>query len=278
MRCVWGVLAVAASGCSLLFDPDALPGPPDLSVPEPPADMAVAPDDLTQPPADLLSVDFATCPPTVFPGFTDGGNPPFECPCGCTLDPLTATLSPARWGVFPTVGWSLSVSGGVMQMVKTVPTNGDQQFIYSDQHFYFEGDFDVRVDYQVASWPVGGRAQLSAIGPPVDFGGPAIPNQNALSYLGAMVRDSVSLDGDGHDVLAIPTSLSGTLQLTRKGSRICGGVIGRQTACRDNSGTGRVRILILAGVYSTTCVPSCGTINVRFSNLKLASGRVVATP
>ncbi len=274
------LLAIGTAGCSLLFDPDALPGPPDLAVAVAP-DMASVSEDLSVA-SDLTTFDLAPqCMVRTFNGFGgDAGISPIDCPCGCVIDPFTAPLNPARWTLLTngTPGWSASLSGGVMQMTKGVPVNGDFVFIYSDQHFYLEGDFELRVDYLVPNWPVGGRAELAAQGPIPDLGASPLPTQVAFSYLAAGIRDQVILDTDVHDVAASPMVMSGTLQLTRMGARICGGVLGRDSSCRDGSGPGRLRIFVLAGVFSPTCAPSCGPIDMRFSNLRLVSGRLVPTP
>jgi hypothetical protein len=274
----------AVAGCSLLFHGEALlpvdaavpledmarRREPDLSVP---LDLAPPPD-LTPPrdfvpPRDLMPPADLTPPcsgPFVFDGFGDGG---IDCRCQCTLDPFTAMPDTARWTIQGGTGWSVTASGGVLTLTKTGASNNDSIAFLGN--WKLPGDFDLRVDFTIVNAPVGGRAQLIALGPAADMGG-RNPTLYGIAYTASGgPRVDVTSGDDTHDVGGAP--LSGTLRIARTGATTCVELVGFESNCRPNAAL-PVQTYFLSGEFNGSCA-FCGDVTVQFSNARLVTGLMV---
>jgi hypothetical protein len=259
----------APAGCSLLFNGKALLG-----------DMSAAAEDLAGGPEDLgVDEDLAGVPPplgdmdptcgmpVIFNGFADAGF--IDCRCGCNLDPFTGTVSTMRWSESSTgLGWQATSADGTLGLGKTGVSNGEQ--IALNGVWQLEGDFDLRVDYLLASVPVGGRAMLVAYGPAEMSA--FVPTAIAMVYQGTgMVRAGLTVGDVTHDVGNAATG--GTLRITRKGAQTCVEVVGVDNACRSVS-MPRMHVYLQAQETDPACF-LCGDVDVRFSNARLVTGKMV---
>jgi hypothetical protein len=293
------VVALAMSGCTLLFDPagivphdaaDAAGPQPDL--PAPVDDLTALPDvaavpDLAepdlQPLPDLLTPDLLPCVPPVFAGFFDMGSPdPLDCNgCGCALDPLN---DPATWPLkfthaTPAVGWSESFDGGVLSLSAPMALAGDNDYFQSLGHFYLDGDFDLQVDYQALSLPASTFIQLVVIGPQVDLGGGNLPVGVAETY-GAANGLHFALVTDDRSFDLVTGQTAGTLRLRRSSGRLCASATGSDELCNKATGAGRVWVQVSTpiGCAAGCSGTSCCNYRVRLSKLRLLHGRVVSSP
>lgn len=276
MRAVGGLVGVItlAAGCSWIFDPAGLPEA-DLSIPPPPpVDLAVGP--------DLAREDLQPAPPDcaelpLFPGFfADGGaTSPYDCTaCGCQLDDFTGGPNFSRkWTQGAPANWSQSVSAGALFQSVASGVNGDAAFIQSNGHFYLAGDFDLLIDIGVSAWVPGTFVTLGTFGPPNDAGAPTPHLQVSLLNATTAAVVYVFIDGQPIEFAALPSS---TLELTRAGQRLCGGMLGQTSSCRNGS-TAPVFVQAFTVIQNANCIGGCGCCpeQVKFANLRLRSGTIV---
>ena len=263
MRAAWTVAwAVSLSGCTLLFDGRALLGDAaaptvDMAVPE---DMAPAAD--AGVPADMM----AACQPITFNGFGDAGA--IDCPCGCVLDPFTAAPSAVRWVASGTPTWGVAAANGVLRMVDGNVSNGDATALTSN--YQLLGDFDLRLDYVAVAMLGGAHATIEAWGP---FNG-TVYQPNAISSLtdnGTALRYNLSVDDWMHDLGGAATV--GTFRIHRSGSMLCAEVVGVDSACKMVAAPAMHWYVI---TYESNAACSlCGPVEMRYSNARLVSGRLV---
>jgi hypothetical protein len=270
------VLAVASvvalyAGCSWLFDPAGLPV---LDAATPP-DLGAA--------VDLSPVDFAPAPPDcttmpVFPSFADGGaQSPYDChACGCIIDDFQSTAElPRKWTLQAAAGWSITAANGTLTQQTASGVTNDVDAIYSTSHFYVDGDFDALVDTQVGTWWGETYVSFGALGAINDAGVYAPFGEVSLhNNAGTSVDLVINLD---RTLVTLPSLPSPSLEITRTGGKLCVGMEGALSACRDG-GREPLALQVWTVLTNGGCPAGCACcpVKVGYSNLRLRSGRLVS--
>jgi hypothetical protein len=99
-----------------------------------------------------------------------------------------------------------------------------------------------------------------------------VPTAMSMVYQATgMVRANLVVGDITHDVGS--AAATGTLRITRKGAQSCVEVVGIDSACRTVS-MPRMHVYLQAQENDSSCF-LCGDIDMRFSNARLVSGKMV---
>jgi hypothetical protein len=163
----------------------------------------------------------------------------------------------------------VTAADGVLQMTKAPVSSGDATALTGN--WEVEGDFELRVDYLIAAAPSGGRAFAVGYGPMVM--GTYVPTMVSQVYAQQAGYRAALVVGDAaHDIGGAANA--GTLRIRRTGAESCVEVVGVDTNCRTVTAP-RLHLYLEASEVDASCV-LCGALDVRFSNARLVSGRLVA--
>jgi hypothetical protein len=278
----WGVVAALALlvGAGVIgCDDDSTGGPTDLSGHA---------DDLPFPLIRDMAGGDAGCTYRQFPGFIGAQTSPaqFACGCGCLIDSFeTATVSPL-WGPSHTAGASFSPMPGVGLGIMLTSSNNslEQAGLASEglptSQFYLDGDFDLRVEYDLGATPPPGHANLVlGVRKPTALTGP-MQYEVRREQLANGSNSYATMLGGVPAVMQPTTATHGTLRLTRQGFTVNAYADGTLLSTLIAQEASRLVVTLAATLEGCTVSDmgaSCG-YTPRWHKLELLSGTLVNRP
>jgi hypothetical protein len=225
---------------------------------------------------DLFGADLS-CMYGLFPGFggTSGAERRYDCPCGCTIDPLTSGAGISTlWNVTNqhatfvpgTTGLAVTVDG-----TQGTPAIGGLGSFNPAAPFYLDGDFDLLIDYELVGTP-----------PPNAHAILRVDNlKTGLNGVYTVERQTTGASANQYSaalagilpVSVATTATSGTLELKRNGFTLQAIADASMVTQFTGAVQDRLAILITAGLDS--CAGGGCSFTVRWKNLRLNSGSLV---
>lgn len=234
-----------------------------------------------------LGVGDLACVPAIFGGFPGPATPErLDCPCGCVVDAFdgTTVASPV-WAKSNTSGAAFVSMPGVGLGVMLTSAGGLEMGSLASEglplsSFYLDGDFDLRVDYDLGATPPPGAANLVL--------GVRAPGTLSGTEQYEVRRQQLADGENGYaahlggvpDVVVPTTATHGTLRLTRQAYTVTAFADGTQLTTLISQYAGRVVITLAATLEGCTvgdAGASCG-YTPRWHRLVLASGRLINQP
>ena len=266
------VLALVAGGCG--DDTTSVNG-----------DLGVGGDDLSAVGGSDLAGGDMSCVNQLFNGFNGVQTSLvyFMCPCGCTIDAMESSAVNPMWGATHTTNSSFVPIAGV-GLGEDLHFSGsvEQLGLYSigpTAQFYLDGDFDLRVDYDLVSAPPGQTHLLIGVRDPG-----AVMSIQTFD----IEREQLS-DGSGYYAtmlggvpsnMVATTATQGTLRITRKGFTYTTYGDGQMVSQLIAQKAARVAVTVTATLDD--CATSDGgtscSYQPRFHDVRLASGTLVNLP
>lgn len=244
-----------------------------------PADMSVVVDAaIDGGEGDLIKApDFAECKPGTFPGLTEVDNVQiYECPCGCVVDSLQGSSINTLWAVVASAnGLALPVAGegidlsatsfGLVEFAGISSLNGIVPV-------FFEGDFEISVDYALTELSPDSRVRLIA----QTQGGPPTG-----TFLVERVRNLDGVDryagltGEVAAAAVETDKMEGTLTLRRVGGELTAIADGVVLGKLSGGSVARMHLIITTGMKS--CAVDAGSCNAkaRIKNLRVAKATFI---
>jgi len=256
----------------------------------PPADLSFGPfDEGGGPPQRDLAARDGSCTYRLFPGFI-GGMPTsevrFDCSCGCLIDSFEGTVVSPLWGASHTGGASFMPMAGVaLGITLTSSSNTLEQAGLASEglptsQFYLDGDFDLRVEYDLGPTPPPGAANL-VLGvrkPQTLTGTPQYEIRR--EQLGDGSNYYATMLGGVPPVMQPTSATHGTLRLTRTGFTVTASADGTLISTLIAQEAGRL-VMTLAATLQGCTVSDLGTscsYTPRWHKLELLSGTLVNLP
>ncbi len=240
-------------------------------------------DDLAAP----SGADLSACTTQLFPTFTGVQTSPmrFDCPCGCIIDPMDGdTLNP-MWGATHTANAGFAPMAGVglgMSLTWAGGPTPEQAGLYSVgpiAQFFLDGDFDMLIDYDLATAPPGESHLVLSVRDPGTVQGLSVFEVERAHL--ADGTDEYSTMLGGVPPVALPTAAThGTLRLTRQGYTVSAYGDGQKISTLIAQKAGRVAVNLaatLAGCTTSDAGATCG-YTPRWRALRLATGTLVNLP
>jgi hypothetical protein len=234
---------------------------------------------------DLGPGDLA-CGLRVFSGLAPPATPEkLECPCGCLVDALDGSTVSPLWGASHSTGAAFVPMPGVGHGVKLTSDGGLELGSQASEglpgsQFFLDGNFDLRVDYDLGATPPPGRANLVL--------GVRAPGTLSGTMQYEVRRQQLADGGNGYaarlggvpDVVVPTTATHGTLRLTRQGYMVTAYADGQQITTLIAQYAGRLVITLAATLEGCTVADagaSCG-YTPRWRQLVLTSGTLINQP
>ena len=248
-------------------------------------DLGAGADDLSSGLGDLAGTGDMSCVNEIFPGFAGVQTSLvyFKCPCGCTIDSFEEGAVNPMWGATSSAGSSFAPIAGVGLGEHLRYSGSDARLgLYSVApiaQFFLDGDFDLRVDYDLVSAPPGQTHLLISVRDPG-----AVMSIQTFD----VEREQLS-DGSGYYATMLggvpsnmvpTTATKGTLRITRQGFNYTTYGDGQMVSTLIAQKAPRVAVTVTAALND--CSASDGGASCefqpRFHNVRLASGTLANLP
>lgn len=207
----------------------------------------------------------------------------FACPCGCTIDSMEASVVNPMWGATHTPNSSFApIAGVALGEQLRFAGSVEQLGLYSvgpTAQFYLDGDFDLRLDYDLVTAPPGQTHLIVSVRDPG-----AVQSIQTFDIEREQLSDgsnyyATMLGGVPSNMVAT-SATKGTLRLTRQGFTYTAYGDGNLVSTLIAQKAPRVAVTVTATLNDCTTSDAGATCGYepRFHNLRLATGTLVNLP
>ena len=233
-----------------------------------------------------LGVGDLACGLRLFAGFDPPSTPEkLDCPCGCLVDALDGTSVSPLWGASHSSGAAFVPMPGVGLGVMLTSAGGLEVGSLASEGlpssaFYLDGDFDLRVDYDLGATPPPGAANLVL--------GVRAPGTLSGTQQYEVRRQQLADGENGYaarlggvpDVVVPTTASHGTLRLTRQAYTLTAYADGQMITTLISQYAGRLVITLAATLEGCTVADAGGSCGYtpRWHRVVLTSGALINQP